>query len=85
MSSVTIKAECFQEARYGICSFNDLPDSSRQWDIVSEISRLRPWARTERAARFYERHPHAVLFVFGAAYAGFLLMMLQIVVRAVFG
>ena len=32
-----------------------------------------------------ERHPHAVLFVFGAAYAGFLLMMLQIVVRAVFG
>lgn len=53
--------------------------------LYRKYPRLRPWARTERAARFYERHPHAVLFVFGAAYAGFLLMMLQIVVRAVFG
>lgn len=38
MSSVTIKAECFREARYGICIFNDLPDSRRQWNIVPEIS-----------------------------------------------
>ena len=58
--------------------------------LYRKFPRLRPWARTEwarteRAARFYERHPHAVLFIFGAAYAGFLLMMLQIVVRAVFG
>lgn len=53
--------------------------------LYRKFPRLRPWARTERAARFYERHPHAVLFVFGAAYAGVLLMMLQIVVRAVFG
>lgn len=43
--------------------------------LYRKFPRLRPWARTERAARFYERHPHA----------GFLLMMLQIVVRAVFG
>ncbi len=53
--------------------------------LYRKFPRLRLWARTERAARFYERHPHAVLFIFGAAYAGFLLMMLQIVVRAVFG
>lgn len=53
--------------------------------LYRKFPRLRPWARTERAARFYDRHPHAVLFVFGAAYAGFLLMMFQIIIRTAFG
>lgn len=53
--------------------------------LYRKFPRLRPWARTERAARFYERHPHAVLFIFGAAYAGFLFMMFQIIIRTAFG
>lgn len=39
--------------------------------LYRKFPRMRPWARTERAARFYERHPHAVLLFSAPRMRGF--------------